>query len=69
MIHRIIGIRIAARMISSPGGDIYGRYQGWLVARAFLISDRNQFPTNMAAASGAMNLRIFTKSGTVFSSS
>jgi hypothetical protein len=55
-------------MISSPGGDIYGRYQGWLVARAFLISDRNQFPTNMAATSGAMNLRIFTISGTMFSS-
>ena len=68
MIHRRIGSRMAARMISSPGVDRYGRYQGWFVARAFLISDRNQFPTNMAATSGASIFIIVTKSGTVFSS-
>jgi len=68
MIHRMIGIRVAARMIRSPGVDRYGRYQGWFLARAFLTSDRNQFPTNMAATSGASIFRIVTKSGTVFSS-
>ena len=68
MIHTRIGSRMA-RMTSSPGSDTYGRYQGWFVDRAFLISDRNQFPTNMAATSGARNLRIFVISGTVFSSS
>ena len=69
MIHRMIGIRMADRMIRSPGVDRYGRYQGWLVERAFLTSARNQFPTNMAATSGARNLRIFAISGTMFSSS
>ena len=64
----IIGIRMAARMIRIPGVDRYGRYQGWRPARAFLTSDRNQFPTNMAATSGAINFRIFTISGTMFSS-
>jgi len=68
MIHRMIGIRMAARMIRIPGVDRYGRYQGRFLARAFLTSDRNQFPTIMAATSGAMNLRIFTQSGKVFSS-
>ena len=68
MIHRMIGIRMAARMIRSPGVDRYGRYQGWLVDRAFLTSTRNQFPTNMAATSGPSIFRIVTKSGTVFSS-
>ena len=56
------------RMISSPGGEIYARYRGWFAARAFLTSDRNQFPTNMAATSGASIFKIVTKSGTVFSS-
>ena len=68
MTHRKIGIRMAARMIRSPGVDRYGRYQGWFVARAFLTSDKNQFPTNMAATSGARNLRIFAISSTMFSS-
>ncbi len=67
IIHRMIGISMA-RMISSPGGEIYARYRGWFSARSFLTSDRNQFPTNMAATSGARILIIFTKSGTVFSS-
>jgi hypothetical protein len=31
-----------------------------------LTSDRNQFPTNMAATSGASIFKIVTKSGTVF---
>ena len=64
----IIGIRMAARMIRRPGGDTYGRYQGWRPARAFLTSDKNQFPTNMAATSGPSIFRIVTKSGTVSSS-
>ncbi len=56
-----------ARMISKPGIDIYGRYHGSPLKRAFLTSDINQLPKNMAATSGAMILTIVANVSTSFS--